>query len=119
MRNFFALFILLILSAVSIAQKTSADSCTIQLSSSLSLKLKDTLKLFCECPIEKFNIEIYNRWGQKVFESNVIQRPNYILWNYSKEKEGVYVWMIKYTAYFRGNYPIIKQKTGYVTLLVK
>ena len=60
-----------------------------------------TFKIFGTPPenITKYNIKIYNRWGQMVFISNDIEQP----WDGSinnneidKCPEGVYVWVIYY-----------------------
>lgn len=35
-----------------------------------SKQINDVLSVVLDCPVEVFNIQIYNRWGGKVFESN-------------------------------------------------
>lgn len=37
----------------------------------------DNFRIFFTCPFQKFNIKIFNRWGEKVFESN----DPYFVWN--------------------------------------
>ena len=64
--------------------------------------LNDVFKVSGGNPLLKFKMEVYNRWGEKVFESNDIKKG----WDGSfrqKKKAGVYGWIIRYdTAEAKG-----------------
>lgn len=67
-----------------------------------------------KCPVDEFSIRIYNRWGNKVFQSNNISDG----WNgrsdFAWAPQGVYVYVVQYRA--RGKMQQ-QQLTGNVTLI--
>ena len=63
--------------------------------------------------INEFSIEIYNRWGEKLYQSNDINEkwvPNYMG---NQIQEGIYLYLINYSDYNNNNY----RKAGTITLL--
>ncbi len=117
MKNVILVSVLLIVSTCSFAQSTTIDSCSGKWPESLSVKSGDSLKLSCDCPIVNFHIEIYDRWGQKVFESAALLKSNYIDWDYSKSKPAAYFFIINYTAKFKGIHKVRKKYSGYTTIV--
>jgi hypothetical protein len=59
--------------------------------------------------IKEFHIKIFNRWGEKVFESD---NPNE-LWNPEKSFLGVYI----YKGYYRDVYNILKEFKGVIEII--
>jgi gliding motility-associated-like protein len=70
------------------------------------------LAIYCLDEITKYEFFVYNRWGQKVFESNRVADE----WDGTHKDEKAptetYVWVVKYTIF-----GIEKVKKGSVTLL--
>jgi len=63
--------------------------------------------------INQFTIEIYNRWGEKLYQSNDIDEkwvPNYMG---NDIQEGIYLYLINYTDFNDNSY----RKAGTITLL--
>ncbi|MCD4680777.1 MAG: gliding motility-associated C-terminal domain-containing protein, partial [Bacteroidales bacterium] len=79
--------------------------------------VNDVFKAQASTEFEEFHLNIYNRWGQQVFESDNI----HIGWDGTYKgsicPEGVYIWVIKYLG--MGNHYLDKEGmvTGHVTLL--
>ncbi len=68
--------------------------------------------------VKDFHIEIYNRWGKKVFESNDVHAQWDGKINGSSADEGVYYWMASYTSLCTpGGEP--HESTGFVELFKK
>lgn len=78
----------------------------------------DIFKPFYECETPIFNISIFNRWGQLVFESDDID----IGWNsqtldsQKESSDGIYFYFIEYAQYV-DDVPIYKSLSGNITLL--
>jgi gliding motility-associated-like protein len=79
--------------------------------------INEIFKPVYDCEILNYSMQLYNRWGQLIFES---ENPN-SGWNgtYQNQKtpEGVYVYRIKYSPVIRGIKTGIEIKTGRVVLL--
>ncbi len=77
--------------------------------------LNDVFKAESLSEVSDFNLYIYNRWGQLVFESNNVN----IGWDgkFSGEEaqQGVYTWVLTYQS--DHNRKIVSRKNGQVTLL--
>ncbi len=73
----------------------------------------DTFQAVASAPLERFNLMIYNRWGEQVFQSSAINEA----WNGIYENEvgdiGVYVYVLQYQ--FVGGQEELKR--GNVTLV--
>lgn len=64
--------------------------------------LNDVFKASYGENITRFIMEIYNRWGQKVFESSDIRKG----WNGTYQQNllsGVFIWIIRYDTIDRRN----------------
>lgn len=59
--------------------------------------LNDVFKLKYPFPVNKFNMIIYDRWGEKVFETNTITSGWNGMWKGVPSLQGAYVWTIWYT----------------------
>jgi len=78
--------------------------------------LNDIFNIESQCRFIEFNLKIYNRWGELIFETKDEDKG----WNgkYKNKtcQNGVYVWLLNYKA--KINHKIIKkQKCGIVTLV--
>jgi gliding motility-associated-like protein len=66
-------------------------------------QFNDTLRAITECDVRSFNYALYNRWGQKVFETNDVNqgwdgRINGVLMS-----TAMYVWKAEYTGWTNGS----------------
>lgn len=66
-------------------------------------------KIQSNCKLQEFELTIYNRWGNKLFETDAIEKQ----WDASKIESGTYYWIIK-GMYVDGSKI---EKTGIVTLV--
>lgn len=76
--------------------------------------VNDMFRVLSTCALSKFRLSVYNRWGEKVFESNDFQFG----WNgmYKNELQpmGTYVWTCSYYDNFEKRQ---KEKVGNVTII--
>ncbi len=63
--------------------------------------------------VKSFNIKIFNRWGERVFESNSTQKSWDGTYKDKKSPEGIYTYLIRYT----GGDNLIKIRKGNITLI--
>lgn len=68
------------------------------------------------CPVSKYNMKIFNRWGQLVFETDDVNSGWNGLYKNKPADVGVYVWMVDYTGLRRGNF-FSERLSGNVTLI--
>ena len=68
--------------------------------------------------VKDFHIEIFNRWGKKVFESSDLSNQWDGKINGNPADEGVYYWMATYTSLCTPNGESV-QNTGFVQVLMK
>lgn len=68
-----------------------------------------------KCPVEEFNIRIYNRWGNLVYQSNDVRDGWRGRYNYEYAPMGTYVYMVEYrardkkqTQYIQGNVTLLR-----------
>ena len=109
------LVLLLLLPLFTFAQE---DICEVTAPNVISFSEENGSDLFTvwiNCPLADFELTIFNRWGNKVFESN---NPDNGWDGNSKQSPvpaGAYFWMVSY----RTNNPGSKNEalTGYVTLM--
>lgn len=86
-----------------------SDSCFIRVPDSLSVNAEDKRwQISCDCPISDFQITVYDRWGEKKYESNMLDSSRNIAWDYRTFKTATYFWKIEYQAEYKGS--IIKKK---------
>lgn len=66
------------------------------------------------CPVSSFNMKIFNRWGNKVYESGDVYQGWNGRYNYEWAAVGVYVYVVEYIAKGKLQKQVL---TGNVTLL--
>jgi len=74
----------------------------------------DVFRAISYCPVDKFSMRIYNRWGELVFESNDINAGWDGTFKQAAQPIGVFVYYAQYFNYCMGQ---IKAVQGTVTLL--
>lgn len=81
------------------ADKQDCKNCTVLLPSAFTPNddgINDVLKAYINCGVSSFNLQIYNRWGQRLFESSNLSQG----WDgtYKKVKVpfGAYIYVIYY-----------------------
>lgn len=67
-----------------------------------------------KCPVDEFNIKIFNRWGNMVYESNDVHQGWNGRFNADWATQDVYVYIVQYRAHKKKQMQVIK---GDVTLL--
>ncbi|MCB0695742.1 MAG: gliding motility-associated C-terminal domain-containing protein [Chitinophagaceae bacterium] len=77
-------------------------------------EINNIFRPLLKCPVDEFNIQIFNRWGNKVYESNDVTRGWNGRYNYDWGEVGTYVFMVQYRAKGKLQQQVIK---GNVTLL--
>lgn len=60
--------------------------------------INDVFKIYANCPIEQYNLKIFDRWGGILLESEDIDEGWNGEHNGRKLKTGVYVWLLEYQA---------------------
>ena len=80
--------------------------------------LNDSFQPIIECDnnLETYEMKIYNRWGQKVFSSNDLQRGWDGKFKERNASSDVYIWMVNY-SYFDGEKTRTKNLKGDLTLI--
>ena len=89
---FLSLFITVNLSGIS---QDVADTCKLNMPDVLSVKQKETPTLLTpqlNCPVYKYKLEVYNRWGELMFSSDDINKN----WSVAEVKDGVYFYMVEF-----------------------
>jgi len=81
-----------------------ADTCVIKLPPTVTANKSNFIAnviVSYNCPIEKFYLEIYNRWGQLIYKTSILNTDNSVNWNCEKLPSGpnVYHWKIVYTTW--------------------
>ncbi len=77
--------------------------------------LNDVFKVLTSCPlIDNFNLQIFNRWGQKLFETKNVSQA----WEGKTKNKplpmGIYIYTLQYKKY---GTPNIEKRSGTITLL--
>ncbi|MBK9730252.1 MAG: gliding motility-associated C-terminal domain-containing protein [Chitinophagaceae bacterium] len=76
----------------------------------------DLFRPVITCPVSDYNMKIFNRWGQLIFETSNVNES----WNGEYKNQpadvGVYVWMVDYTGLRRATY-FTEKLSGNITLL--
>jgi len=93
MRGLTLIAFLLIFSVHGLGQNNQ-DSCLWNVPMNITHDCTDgddfVLKIICSCELEKFELEIYNKWGKLIFESSDIK----YFWDASQAEKGSYFWKI-------------------------
>ena len=74
----------------------------------------DYFGVLTQCPIQDFEMDIYNRWGQKIFSTSDLTTKWDGLYKGVPQPLSVYVYMVKYRDPYTGEY---HSQSGNVTLL--
>ena len=113
------LFILFFSCLITFSQDVHKDTCFVRLPESFTPNgdgLNDTLGVLFNCPITKFNIAIFNRWGVKVFESTSIKSNGGLDWSPVELESGVYVYSLKCSQLVNETW-IDRKISSHVTLI--
>jgi hypothetical protein len=90
--------------------------CKIFIPKAVTLESPQPFGVYSPCLFEKLSVEVYNRWGQLMFESEKKYLGGKINWDISKVIEGVYYYIVKYTIDIQNE--IFDDKiTGNVTVI--
>jgi gliding motility-associated-like protein len=74
----------------------------------------DFFKLYPSCPISFFNLNIFNRWGENVFNTNDLNSYWDGTYKLLQQPMGVYTWVVKYRILGNNNELL---KKGNITLV--
>ena len=78
--------------------------------------LNDVFRVVHECEFERYELQIYNRWGQRIFETSDPMQTWDASFQGETVKEDVYVWRISTESSVNGDVSL-KNKTGHVTVV--
>ena len=73
----------------------------------------ETFKLILDCPIDDFELLIFNRWGEVIFESNSIEDDWDSFYKGKKVKTGTYIYQVRYKVTGQERKVVV----GHVTVL--
>jgi len=79
--------------------------------------LNDEFKIITNAILDKFQMQIFNRWGQLIFETSDQNKGWDGTYNNNKVQTGSYVWKISYNYIIDGSQNHNSIKTGTVTLI--
>jgi hypothetical protein len=89
------LLILLLFQTLFSFSQVNCDTCKVFFSNSLTPDCDQVgcefLEVVSNCVFKEYQLLIFNRWGEIIFESEQIERK----FDSSKVKEGTYLWKIK------------------------
>jgi gliding motility-associated-like protein len=94
-----------------------ADACEMYVPTGFSPNgdgVNDFFHAICHCPVSDFSMQVYNRWGEKVYSSTNIQNGWDGTYKNYNAPVAVYVYYIDYMNYCEGK---TDQKKGNVTLV--
>jgi gliding motility-associated-like protein len=74
----------------------------------------DYYYVLTQCPLQNFEFDIYNRWGQKIFMTDTVTGKWDGTYKGAKQPLGVYVYFLKYTDPYTN---LDHSQTGNVTLM--
>ena len=63
--------------------------------------------------VQRYNLDIYNRWGQRIFETTDINQGWDGAFQGNIVQDGTYIWKINFRWYDQRTY----QLTGHITLI--
>lgn len=77
--------------------------------------LNDVLKGHINCPVDEYQLKIYNRWGQNVFQTNIVDKGWDGTFKGNQQSTGVYTYFIRFkNSAFEQTY---KTKKGTVMII--
>ncbi len=115
MKKIFSSFVSLAIYSICFGQKADTAICPIIFPKAITIGSND----FCiksNCKINAIKIEIYNRWGVKVFNAEILDKLNCFNWDNTKCKKGAYYYIVKYNAINKNGESIDKKLNGYIEL---
>lgn len=74
----------------------------------------DVFRVHCKCPVQRFLIKIYNRWGEQVFTSNNINDGWDGTYKGRSAEMSVYVYYLEYFNHCEGE---MEHQSGNITLI--
>ena len=90
--------------------------CKIFIPKNVTLESKQPFGVYSPCVFKKLSVDVYDRWGHLVFESNKKYSGGAVNWDITKVHEGVYFYQVNYTIDIQGE--IFEDKiTGNVNVL--
>ena len=94
-----------------------ADECALLLPSAFSPNndaANDKFRAICHCPVKRYGLHIYNRWGELVFETTDGSEGWDGTFRDNAQPMGVYVYYVEYFNYCAQD---MKKLIGNVTLV--
>jgi hypothetical protein len=122
--NGLLLFLFLLIRLQSIGQTNDttkfdveADTCLLNVQNALSIN-SDEKRWYvsCNCLVKEFNISVYNRWGEQVYNADSLENFNFVSWDYWNYKKETYIWIIEFKIDYNEQL-LNRKKSGSVTLL--
>lgn len=112
------ILIILLVAGSTFAQNntnTPADTCSFVLPNVFTAGSYERIHFSTNCNCIEFKIEIYNRWGEKMYTQESLNNFE-IGWNVDHAEAGTYVWMI--IAKFIANSEVFEvKKTGTISVM--
>ena len=103
----------------SVTENLIEDSCSVLLPSAFSPNndgLNDQFRILCNCDLDQTILEVYNRWGDLVFQSSDRTYGWDGTINGNRQPVGSYIWVVNYRRY-QNNEVIENTKQGTIALL--
>jgi len=97
-------------------------TCTIEVPNTITpnSEVNDGWKINPTCPVTGFTVEVFNRWGQKVYTQDSLGKNNLIHWDFTLKgkalPEGTYFYIMQYKMKF-GDAIEEKNENGTVSLI--
>lgn len=80
-------------------------------------QINDLFRPLGLCPVEEFNLKIFNRWGRQIFESTEINEGWNGEINGAPAPVDVYIYQVQYFAYINGVRTLLRNEKKEVTLI--
>lgn len=116
-----AIVLFLVLTACSAYAQNNAnppkDTCAFAVPNVISpnSNIDHLFVISANCYCVEFKFSIFNRWGKEMYKQE--QLNNFVIgWDYLKESEGTYYWLIK-AKFMKGAEVVEVDQTGYITVL--
>lgn len=109
MKTYFFLVFLLFTCNLFSQPEDKAVTCEVSVSESLKKSTNDKIVVDFTCPISKFKFQLFNRWGQLLYETEIYSTPlNFDIHERMKGKRkkpgpekytpsNTYFWIVEYT----------------------
>lgn len=122
------IWIIVIWSNIVFAQsKVEEDTCSIFVSNVLTRNDGDELIINSGCELIDFNFEIYNKWGELMYQSNHFQSPmDFDLYEkivvdgeekYKFPKKETFIWVMTYKRSMQKSEGLLIKKSDSITIL--